>query len=117
MRSHLRIRRLVVAVAVLGLMAFATAAGAQGPMIEINLNCDGIGDITVESNPAHLWAPGHVSSDDPEVTHIVTGIFGFEKGQTNDNLPFGTIECTVVGGPLDGLVVTGFFVPRGGPPA
>ena len=110
-------RRFAVALAVVGLMAFATSAGAHGPMVAIDLNCEGIGDITVESNPVFLWAPGHVSSDDAEVTHIVTGIFGFEKGQTNQSLPFGTIECTVVGGPLDGFVVHGFFAPVGGPPA
>ena len=108
-------RRFVVALAVAGLMAFATAAGAQGPMVTIDLDCEGIGPITVESNPVYLWTPGHVSSDDAEVTHIVTSIFGFEKGQAHNKLPLDIIECTVVGGPLDGLVVYGFFTPVGGP--
>lgn len=109
-------RRLIIALAAVGFMALATSAGAQGPMITIDLDCEGIGDITVETNPVYLWVPGHVSSGSAEVTHIVTGIFGFEKGQTNQRLPFGTIECTVVGGPLDGLVVHGFFAPVGGLP-
>ncbi len=94
-------------------------ANAQGPMIPINLNCEEpIGDVTVEANPVFLWVPGHVTSNEGLVTHIVTGIFGFEKGQTNNAPGIDTVICTIVGGPLDGEPVEGFFVPGGpgGPP-
>ena len=59
---------------------------------------------------------GHVSSGGDEVIHIVTGIFGEQKGQTNQRLPLDVIECTIVGGPFDGESVFGFFTPVGGPP-
>jgi hypothetical protein len=110
-------RRFAVVIAVMALMAVPSVASAHGPMIEVDLDCDGgIGAVTVEANPVALWVPGHVTSNDGLVTHIVTGIFGEEKGRTNQKLPFGTVECEIVGGDFEFLIgelVYGFFVPRG----
>lgn len=104
----MRIALFVVAV-VAASMAASPVAAAQDPMIEIELECEGIGTVTVETNPVYLWVPGHVGSNDGLVTHIVTGIFGFEKGQTNDVPGIDTVLCTTTGGEI---VVEGFFVPR-----
>lgn len=116
----MRRRALFVVAAVLALLlAVPSAASADPPpVLEVTFDCDG-DMVTAVARAAFLWVPGHVTSNDEKVTHIVTSIFGFEKGQTNGapGIAPRLVECTVVNGPPGPpLVVTGFFVP-GGPPA
>lgn len=111
-----RLRAAMVA-ATLATLAFPALTSAQGPMKTINLDCNGEA-VTLEANLVYLWVPGHITSGgDGAVMHVVTSIFGFDKGATNESLPFGTVECVVADGPLAGTSVWGFFVPPPVPPA